>query len=143
MKNESYLRELLQEHGLKVTLARMKVLDVLVSSPVALSHSDITHRLEGQEIDKVTLYRTLGAFTEKKLTHKVASKDRNWLYALHIHENEPAVDHDHAHFVCDSCEKIYCLPVNTEEQTPVIPTPVNFIVTSREYRLHGMCPDCH
>jgi Fur family transcriptional regulator, ferric uptake regulator len=137
-------RDILRQYNLKNTPVRIDVLDVLLSARVALSHADITEKLKGKEIDKVTLYRTLNSFTEKGLTHKVATDDRNWLYAIFDEDLlHPETEHYHAHFVCNKCEKIYCLPV--EENNVMNRNSVNrgFRVMSTEVRLHGLCPICN
>lgn len=144
MTRETKYREILQEHGLKVTETRIQVLDVLMDSDVALSHSDITARLRDDCPDKVTLYRTLNAFVSCGLAHKVATEDRNWLYALQMQENDTSLQaNDHAHFICDSCDRIYCVPLDAEYLEPAVSSERGFIIKSQEFRLHGTCPDCN
>jgi Fur family transcriptional regulator, ferric uptake regulator len=136
-------RDILRQYNLKNTAIRLTVLEVLLKSRVALSHSDITERLNHDLIDKVTLYRTLNTFTEKGLTHKVPTKDRNWLYAIYDEDLlHPETDHYHAHFVCNKCEKIYCLPVEERAGMHRISHKMGFMITSSEVRLHGLCPIC-
>jgi Fur family transcriptional regulator, ferric uptake regulator len=136
-------RDILRQYHLKNTPVRTSVLEVLLNSRVALSHSDITGRLRNDEIDKVTLYRTLNTFTEKGLTHKVPTEDRNWLYAIFDEDLlHPATDHYHAHFVCNKCDKIYCLPVDEQEIMSRSTHKMGFKITSSEVRLHGLCPIC-
>ncbi|MCA1802147.1 MAG: transcriptional repressor [Rhodothermaceae bacterium] len=136
-------RNILQQYKLKNTPVRVSVLEVLLGSRVALSHNDITERLKGKDIDKVTLYRTLNSFTEKGLTHKVPTEDRNWLYAIFDEDLlRPATDHYHAHFVCNKCDKIYCLPVEEHQSMQNSSIKMGFKVLSSEVRLHGLCPVC-
>lgn len=137
-------REILHKYGLKVTATRIRVLDVLINSPVALSHSDIIGLIDDPMIDKVTVYRTLNAFTTQGLTHKVANEDRNWLYALYFHNsNQPATSDDHAHFICRQCERIYCMPITSMNPKPDVREIGGFVITSHEHRIHGVCPECH
>ncbi len=136
-------KEILHQYGLKVTNARVKVLHVLMQSQVALSHGDIFSRINGNGLDKVTLYRTLSSFVNAGLAHKVATEDRTWLHALHMPEERDEGVEDHAHFVCDTCERIYCLPLVTEAAAAVPIKESGFQVKSHEYRLHGTCPECH
>ncbi len=143
-KSTTHTTSLLRRFGLKATSTRAKVLEVLYESPTALSHGDITERLSGHNIDKVTLYRTLNTFAESGLVHKVATEDRNWHYAFFMHEDtDSASQGNHAHFVCNECERIYCLPMQTFDPTPQIKEKSGFIIKSREYRLHGLCPECY
>lgn len=141
--SDHHLKELLRNFGLKVTDARIKVLSVLTNSDEALSHSDIQERLDDTQIDKVTLYRTLNAFEEKGLAHKVATEDRNWRYAVHLeHTANGEPDEQHAHFVCHECERIYCFPVEGEGKLVSIQNKQGFVIEEQEIRLHGRCPDC-
>ncbi len=133
----------MHQYGLKVTNARIKVLRILMQSQVALSHGDILTRIHGNELDKVTLYRTLSSFVNAGLAHKVATEDRTWLHALHLPEERNEGVEDHAHFVCDTCERIYCLPLVTEDMTAIPIKESGFQIKSQEYRLRGTCPSCH
>lgn len=142
--NPILLKDILKKYDLKVTPVRLSVLDVLVNSDVALSHADITEHLGDSSIDKVTLYRTLNSFHEKGLIHKVATEDRNWLYAIMLEDTvDPVSDHDHAHFICDICEKIFCFPVSEQTQSGILGIKEGFQVKQQEIRLHGLCPSCH
>ncbi len=140
-KNKS--EQLLRQYGLKVTSNRLLVLDVLMSSRTALSHGEIQKKIQGSRLDKVTLYRTLDTFVKHDIAHKVASEDRNWLYALHPIDENDSVRNDHAHFICDYCERIYCLPVETRNTVPLPESEEGFVIRTHEYRLHGVCPQCH
>ncbi len=138
-----HLKELLRNFGLKVTEARLQVLQVLINSDEALSHSDIQERMDDAQLDKVTLYRTLSAFEEKGLAHKVATEDLNWRYAVHLeHSENGEPDEQHAHFVCNKCDRIYCFPVEGEDNVVTIQQKEGFVIKEQEIRLHGLCPDC-
>jgi Fur family ferric uptake transcriptional regulator len=136
--------DILRRHNLKVTSVRLQVLDLLLNSSVAMSHAQISELLAEADPDKVTLYRTLNTFVEKGLAHKVATEDRNWLYAIfddhqHTDENE---SHSHAHFICDSCDKIYCFPVEEQNMLSSQKKLDGFLIKQQEIRLHGRCPVC-
>ncbi len=143
MTSDKKLKDILHQYGLKGTTARIIVLDVLVQSQVALSHADILSRIHGEDLDKVTLYRTLSSFVSVGLAHKVANEDRNWLYALLLQNNRRVGIDDHAHFICDQCERIYCLPMDAEDTISVPVMDNGFVIRSHEYRLHGTCPECN
>lgn len=135
---ESNYIDILHAHKLKVTTVRIRVLETLMKSASAMSHQAISATLADENLDKVTLYRTLAMFTEKGILHKIPTEDRNWLYALSAEVESGG----HAHFVCDVCEKVFCFPV------PHVVNPVSlpvsgFQVKSQEILLHGHCPTCH
>jgi Fur family ferric uptake transcriptional regulator len=139
----SEISDILKKFDLKVTPVRITVLNVLVNSDVALSHADITDKIGDETIDKVTLYRTLNTFNEKGIIHKVATEDRNWLYAIMLESNKiPVSEHDHAHFICNACEKIFCFPVSEHTQSGIASIREGFKVIEQEIRLHGICPTC-
>lgn len=144
---EPNISDILHRHDLKATPVRVEVLALMMRTPSAMTHGAITDALgPSTSIDKVTLYRTLNAFTEKGILHRIPTEDRNWLYAVSPEADAPARDHDHAqphaHFVCDECDKVYCLPVNEPVQTIELPDP-GFIMKSQEIVIHGQCPTCH
>jgi Fur family transcriptional regulator, ferric uptake regulator len=143
MPSQKRNRIILQQYGLKITSARLRVLDTLMRSEAALSHSDILSRIGESRPDKVTLYRTLDAFVKSGLAHKVATEERNWLYALDLAERSDAALGTHAHFVCDHCERIYCLPVAPLSGIKIPGAAEGFVMRSHEYRIHGTCPQCH
>jgi Fur family ferric uptake transcriptional regulator len=138
------LKTILGKNQIKTTKVRLIVLNVLINSDSALSHHEISEALSNEEIDKVTLYRTLKLFESKKLVHKVATKDRNWQYAICLHNNNViTINRSHAHFICDACDKIFCMPeTKTELTISNISYLDNFMITGKELRLHGLCPEC-
>lgn len=146
---EDQLKNILREFDLKVTKVRLCVLDLLLQSRAAMSHAQITDSLQQIDLDKVTLYRTLNTFVEVGLAHKVATDERNWLYAIYSedirhHQADHAHHHDasHAHFICEACEKIYCFPF---EEKPIDLKKAElegFSIKQHEIRLHGTCPVC-
>lgn len=143
MLADKQLESLLRHFGLKVTETRMKVLNVLTQSKVALTHSDISSRIGDDQLDKVTLYRTLNTFVESGLAHKVATENRKWLYALLLNNSNHSHEaNDHAHFICDVCDRIYCLPLAFSNCELAADRKNGFIIRSHEHRLHGICPDC-
>lgn len=142
MQNDEF-SNILRKKNLKITNVRLRVLKILAESSIAMSHSDITRKLDDELIDKVTLYRTLNAFEECGLIHKVANEDRNWLYAMHLPDHHSHdTDHDHAHFVCDTCEKIYCFSIDSYLPHHMASTMNGFKIKETEIRLHGLCPTC-
>ncbi|MCH8566989.1 MAG: transcriptional repressor [Balneolales bacterium] len=146
--SEQFYSEILREHGLKATVTRLRILELLSESKVAMSHSEISDCFDNEKIDKVTLYRTLNAFVECGIAHKVANEDRNWLYAIFDKDIKPngtegsEHKHEHAHFICSACDKIYCFPVVEEMKFNKLKDLMGFKIDQHEIRLHGTCPVC-
>ena len=67
---------LLKDFKLRTIPSRERVLHLFVSNQRALSYSDIEHEI-ASSFDRVTVYRTLQAFLEKGVIHKVLDDTRN------------------------------------------------------------------
>jgi len=102
--------QLLRAARARVTSARIHVLAALLAAPRALTHQDVQETLH--EMDRVTLYRTLDFLTEAGLAHKIAADDRVFRYsagAEHGAHDAGAPHHQHGHFKCTRCAKVFCL----------------------------------
>lgn len=132
---------LLRLAGLRRTPVRAGALEVLQKSGRPMGAVDILGKLPAKT-DAVTVYRTLNTFTKKKLIHRVRGEDRVWRYALGD-EQQPR-QHQHPHFVCETCGKVECLkdaeiPRTFIETLGVTP---RYAVRYPEVVLHGQCPRC-
>lgn len=134
---------LLHGTGERPTAARLAVLDILLATPTALTHADVAAaaRKAGVEMDRVTLYRVLDWLVEKGLAHKIAGEDRVWRFNAMARDGlVQAGAHEHAHFQCSRCGRLYCL----DELRPVFAfsLPPGFRCDHAELTLRGLCPDC-
>jgi len=119
-KNSSQLAMLdlakvkLRSASLRVTPIRIKVLAELLEEERALSHQDIQERF--LEVGRVTLYRVLDSLISVGLAHKIAGYDRAFRYSSGAAEqSNPNIDgkkdsfqHQHGHFKCTRCTKVFC-----------------------------------
>lgn len=133
-------QHLLKSHQLRLTDMRVKVLDLFLSRPVALSHNDLEQEL-GQ-VDRITLYRTLRTFEEQGLIHKAMDGTDKQKYALCQHNNCSHGTHQdhHAHFHCDTCGKTICVE---EIAAPTITPPPGFAVSETHLVIRGRCDQCN
>lgn len=120
----------------RVTTARVKVLDFLLSQTDSLTHHDIQEKLSGEAIDSVTLYRVLEWLTENELVHRIAGADQVWRFSAggghHAHE--------HAHFQCTRCDKLTCFTELKLPQTMALPD--GFHSQEVDFLIKGLCPRC-
>ncbi|RNC90152.1 MAG: transcriptional repressor [Allomuricauda sp.] len=129
------MEDLLQKQGLKRTKLRMALLGYLFNSKHAQSYLDIKNAL-GEQVDKSTLYRNLGAFEEAGLIHRINDQSGMAKYAfgaLHDHGNA------HAHFVCESCETVYCIE---NANSSKINVPEGFKTKNVQTIIKGTCAAC-
>ncbi|MDB5776718.1 MAG: transcriptional repressor [Herbaspirillum sp.] len=119
----AYAELLLRDASVRVTSARTKVLSTLLTTRTALSHQDLQDTFT--EMDRVTLYRALECLTEAKLAHKIAVDDRIFRYSAGAEHHEhaeggahrkPHTQHQHGHFKCTRCAKVFCLD-DTDDAT--------------------------
>ena len=127
--------ELLQEKGLKKTKLRLALIDHFIKAKRAQSYTDLKQVLV-EETDKSTLYRNLATFEQVGLIHRINDNSGVSRYALGA--SLPFGD-DHAHFICESCEAIYCL----EKATILEPNvPKGFEAKNVQTIIRGICANC-
>lgn len=131
--------EILKKHQLSVTDARKNILALFSASKNALAHADIEKK-SSTEFDRVTIYRTLQTFVEKGIIHSIPSSDNSVRYALCKEEcTAEQHQHNHIHFICDSCGITYCLDQIT---VPAIVLPMGFRPTQTDLIVSGTCNKC-
>lgn len=134
MKNESYKR-LLEQKGLKKTKVRLALLQHFMNMEHALSYNDLQAALV-KEVDKSTLYRNLASFEQAGIIHSINDNSGIAKYAF---GEPPLQGSEHAHFVCECCETVYCM----EERAPLqLNVPKGFKTNKVQTILRGICADC-
>ena len=134
MKDESY-QSLLKQKGLKKTKVRMALLQHFMHMRHAQSYKDLQAALV-KEVDKSTLYRNLASFEQAGIIHSINDHSGIAKYAF----GEPPVQgKEHAHFVCECCETVYCM----EERAPLqLNVPKGFKTTKVQTIVRGICAHC-
>ena len=129
----------LKSAGLKVTLPRLKILEVLEkSSNHHLSAEDIYRKLMEQhgEVGVATIYRVLTQFEESGIVNKLNFENNQAVYEL------SNVDH-HDHLVCVKCNKIIEFQDDVIEQHQLqIANKYGFQLTDHSLYLYGLCKTC-
>ena len=132
------VEDILQRHQLKNTKLRKAVLALLVKSDKGLSHQDLSKALD-VDFDRVTLFRTLHAFEESGILHKIMDPNGIAKYAYTLPETSET-EHCHAHFICLKCEEVFCLDeVFTLNEIKV---PKGFSKKAIDVQIKGYCKKC-
>ncbi len=136
---EEAVRSILKDHGLSVTGVRRRILEIFLRSGEGLSHADVeTHA--GDQLDRVTVYRTLQSFLEKGIVHAIPSAEGSARYAICRDDCEVGHHHDdHVHFICTACGRATCL---NDVQVPVLHLPHGYSISQVGLVVNGKCPDC-
>ena len=93
-------RAILNKAGLRATKPRLLLLELLEKTHTPLSIHDFVLKLRNNNIDQVTIYRSVETFTRVGIVREVDFQGQLARYEL------PDVDHDHHHIVCTKCHKI-------------------------------------
>lgn len=116
---------------------RELVLRVLTDQTTAISLSELEKKFD--RADKVTLYRTLKTFEEKKLIHSIDDGTGSMKYALCKETCQCNPEDLHIHFLCSVCGKTYCLD---DIAVPQVQLPTGFSLESLNLMVKGKCANC-
>lgn len=121
------------------TAGKTQIQKLIFESDVALSQSDIQHKINDL-CDRVTTYRILNRLEDEGLVHKIINTDGVIKYAAcrncsgHSHTH-----HQHAHFSCEKCKEVTCI------ETSKINFSIdnNYKVNDVQLLISGICPNCN
>ena len=129
----------LRKAGLKVTLPRMKILEMLENSATRhLSAEDVYKLLleSGEEIGLATVYRVLTQFESAGLVARHHFEGGHSMFEL----NEG--DH-HDHILCVKCGRVDEFVDETiEKRQRQIALDAGYEITDHSLYIYGICPDC-
>jgi len=133
-----HARELLANHGVRPTRARVLVLAHLLAEPEARSPRRIHAALGGEAaVHRVTLYRILDLLVEQGLASRSSAGDRSLRYCGGRSAQRVC------HFRCLGCGQVRCLdptllPLSAETMEKELGVRVERI----EVRVDGLCAAC-
>ena len=129
----------LRDAGLKVTLPRVKILQILESSATKhLSAEDVYKALimANEDVGLATVYRVLTQFESAGLVMRHHFEGGHSVFEM------TAVDH-HDHIVCNHCgavEEFFDEVI--ENQQEMIAAKLGFKITDHSMYLYGICKNC-
>ncbi|HHU76255.1 MAG TPA: hypothetical protein GXZ24_05110, partial [Firmicutes bacterium] len=95
--------DILSGTGLKKTSGRIALLKLLLKAKNPLTQQEISNGLRDIDFNYVSIYRSLNAFLEAGIVHKVETGDRNRRFAVCSCGNSR---HCHPHFICRRCGRV-------------------------------------
>ena len=130
------IKNIIKKNGLAATKVRVKVLTAFMKTKKPMTLQTINKLIN--DLDRVTLFRVLSIFEEKKIIHSFIIDD-NKRYALCSSEcNDQHNCHKHIHFKCDECHEVSCLPVDSFPQI----VAKNHIINNLSVNASGKCVNC-
>ncbi len=127
------MKRILADHGLKVSEQRLMILDFLIGTQRHPTADEIFRTLNQSfpHLSRATVYNTLNSFVDKGVIHALELRDNETRYDAAIHE--------HGHFRCKLCEKIYNFDINDDLLKLELP---GFLIEDHSVTLRGVCPAC-
>lgn len=129
----------LRKAGLKVTLPRVKILELLESSPVHhMSAEDVYKALlaAGEDVGLATVYRVLTQFEAAGIVERHHFEGGHSVFELKDSEH-------HDHIVCVDCGKVSEFHDDIIEQRQVeVATSLGYELTGHSLHLYGRCLRC-
>ena len=129
----------LKKAGLKVTLPRVKILELMEKAKVRHQSAEDIYRAlldEGEEIGLATVYRVLTQFEAAGLVSRHHFEGGQAVFELNQEGH-------HDHLVCIVCGKVEeFVDELIEEQQLKIAREKGYTVTDHSLTLYGKCPDC-
>lgn len=128
----------LRKAGLKVTLPRIKILELLeTSKPHHLSAEDIYKTLldQGEDVGLATVYRVLTQFEAVGIVQRLNFENNHSVFEI-------MQDSHHDHLVCQSCNKVLEFSNDLiENEQHEVAKKFGFILTGHSLNLYGFCSD--
>ncbi|MDA0978318.1 MAG: ferric iron uptake transcriptional regulator [Proteobacteria bacterium] len=129
----------LKEAGLKITLPRIKILQILESSEVHHVSAEDVYKLllnNGEEIGLATVYRVLTQFEQAGLVIRHNFEGGHAVF-------EMSTDEHHDHIVCVRCGRVEeFTDVEIEKRQETVADSLGFELQDHNLNLYGLCPDC-
>lgn len=129
--------EMLAKREIHPTAIRILVIRAMMQVNRPVSLLDLENVLD--TVDKSTLFRTITLFLSHHLIHSIDDGTKSLKYAVCGDSCTCAVEDLHAHFYCENCNRTFCLE---NMPAPVMDMPKGFTLTTINYVLKGLCPDC-
>lgn len=137
MYDEQFYLDKLKYRGIRPTATRLLILRNMMRGDEAVSLPDMERYLP--TVDKSTISRTLSLFLLNRLVHVIDDGSGSLKYAVCSDDCDCSVEDEHTHFYCTSCHRTFCLK---HIAVPVVDLPPGFTLSSINYVLKGLCPEC-
>ncbi|MGO3752215.1 MAG: Fur family transcriptional regulator [Peptoniphilaceae bacterium] len=131
------MQNLLRKYNLKVTKARIEILNLLSKSDEALNAKFIYETIRKEyNISLSTVYRTLNQLEELSILNKTLQQNGLCYYEMS--------NSSHKHYVscikCGSVSSIELCPIDKYEED--ISNETGFEITGHNIEFKGICPKC-
>jgi len=136
MMNDIDFTKLLAKHDLKITQARVSLLELMAKEDKPLDAQYLTDILQkASQVDKVTIFRILNVLTEHGILRRLEFGEGKARYELNTE--------DHHHLICQNCGKIEDISdCNIGALEKEIKQKKHFLVKLHTLEFFGLCSNC-
>lgn len=131
--------EILKQHEVKKTPARMAMINVLQANKYPMSENEIKERMSDL-YDRVTFYRNVQTLSTAGIIHKIVADTTTVRYALNCCEHGHNHTAEHAHFFCEACHAVICMD---KIKIPAYDLPKGFKFVDCDVIIKGTCEKCN
>ncbi|HIE85933.1 MAG TPA: ferric iron uptake transcriptional regulator [Pseudomonadales bacterium] len=129
----------LKDAGLKITLPRVKIFQILERSEVHHVSAEDVYKLllqNGEEVGLATVYRVLTQFEQAGLVVRHNFEGGHSVFEL-------SSDKHHDHIVCIRCGRVEEFADDEIEQLQRnVANKLGFELTDHSLNMYGLCPEC-
>ncbi len=129
----------LKDAGLKITLPRVKILQILESAKVHHVSAEDVYKLllaNDEEIGLATVYRVLTQFEQAGLVSRHNFEGGHSVFELSSEKH-------HDHIVCVRCGRVEeFIDSQIEQRQEEVARELGFQLTDHHLNMYGLCPDC-
>ena len=129
----------LKDAGLKITLPRVKILQILESAKVHHVSAEDVYKLllaNDEEIGLATVYRVLTQFEQAGLVTRHNFEGGHSVFELSSEKH-------HDHIVCVRCGRVEeFIDSQIEQRQEEVARKLGFQLTDHHLNMYGLCPDC-
>lgn len=136
----AWAKQLLRDHALRATAARIAVLKMLASAERPLSHAEVVEDLEEFGFDQSTLFRCLNEIADAGLVARLDLGDQ--IRRFELRETSSKTEFTHPHFMCVDCGELSCMNEFTVQISPSRGPRRDKLGTITEIMIRGHCGQC-
>ena len=129
----------LKDAGLKITLPRVKILQILESAKVHHVSAEDVYKLllaNDEEIGLATVYRVLTQFEQAGLVSRHNFEGGHSVFELSSENHQD-------HIVCVRCGRVEeFIDSQIEQRQEEVARKLGFQLTDHHLNMYGLCPDC-
>ncbi len=150
MKNaddRNSIMDRIRSHGLRLTVPRKCVVDLLLSAETCLTAEEIYFNVHADHpgIGLTTIYRTLALLSRLGELIRIEAGDGRSRYEL----SEPRPQEHHHHLICTTCHRVQKYSQFSEEERTlmsrteaILEARFSYQITGHTIYFHGICPEC-